>query len=63
VFAEAEAIAKPAIEDFIDGKVDSVYHHLQRVQVGHAAEASWSSRCCRCPSETAEGSRERQTTI
>jgi F-type H+-transporting ATPase subunit gamma len=25
VFAEAEAIAKPAIQDFIDGKVDSVY--------------------------------------
>ena len=25
LFAEAEAIAKPAIDDFIDGKVDSVY--------------------------------------
>src|SRR6185436_21047441 len=25
VFAEAEAIAAPAISDFIDGKVDSVY--------------------------------------
>jgi F-type H+-transporting ATPase subunit gamma len=50
-FAEGEAIAKPALEDFIEGRVDSVYLIYNEFKSVMQQKSS-SSSCCRCVRRT-----------